>query len=84
MITTNISEFKNNVVHFLDTVNKTNESLIVSRDDNKNSIILPLSEYNSIMETLYLLSDEENAKQIRESIAQAKKGVFVNYNTIIS
>ena len=80
MITTNISEFQNNVVHYLDKINKTNESLIVSRDDNKNSIILPLSEYNSIMETLYLLSNEENAKKIRESLTHAKNGEFISFN----
>ena len=37
-------------------------------------IVMPIKEYESIMETIEILKDKEIMKQIRESELQRKKG----------
>lgn len=50
------------------------EVLIVSRSKDKNVVIISLDEYNSMQETLYLLSSENNAKRLRQAIEEMNQG----------
>ena len=43
-------------------------------DLRQNIVLLSIEEYNSLMETNYLLGSEENYKYIKESIDQYEKG----------
>ncbi len=70
----NYSELRTNLKEYLDCVEEDNETLIVKRKTGKGSVIISLEEYNSIMETLHLLSSRKNSERLRESIEQMKKG----------
>lgn len=39
--------------------------------------LVPEDEYNSLKETVYLLSSPANAKRLRESLAEARRGESV-------
>ena len=51
--------------------NETQEK-IVTRKNKKNVILISVDEYNSLIETNYLLSNEANAEHLKKSIAQHK------------
>lgn len=70
MIAANFSEFRTNLKNYLDEVEDNNETLIVKRKTGKSTVMISLDEYNSIMETVHLLSSKANADRLRESIAQ--------------
>jgi antitoxin YefM len=70
MIAANFSEFRTNLKNYLDEVEDNNETLIVKRKTGKGTVMISLDEYNSIMETVHLLSSKANADRLRESIAQ--------------
>jgi len=74
MIAANFSEFRSSLKRFLDSVEDDNETLIVKRKIGKGAVGISLEEYNSIMETLHLLSSKKNADRIYESINQVKNG----------
>jgi antitoxin YefM len=74
MIAANFSEFRSELKKFLDSVEDNNETLIVKRKTGKGSVVISLDEYNSIMETLHLLSSKKNADRLYESIEQMKAG----------
>ena len=74
MIAANFSEFRTGLKHYLDSVEDDNETLIVKRKSGKGTVVISLDEYNSIMETLHLLSSKKNANRLYESIEQMKKG----------
>ena len=42
--------------------------------DGKKYVTLPLDEWNGLKETLYLLSNPNNAKELLESIAELNAG----------
>ena len=74
MLAANFSELRTNLKEFLDKVEDNNDTLIIKRKAGKGAVMISLDEYNSIMETLHLLSSKANADRLRESIEQMKKG----------
>ena len=74
MIAANYTEFRTGLKNFLDNVEFNNETLIIKRGSGKGTVLISLDEYNSIMETLHLLSSKKNAKRLFESIVQMKTG----------
>jgi antitoxin YefM len=50
------------------------EPTIVVTESGEQVVFLPLDEYNSWKETLYLLSNPANAEHLRRSIAEAQMG----------
>ena len=74
MIAANYSEFRTALKSYLDSVEDDNETLIIKRKSGKGTVMISLDEYNSIMETLHLLSSKRNADRLYESIQQMKSG----------
>lgn len=50
------------------------EPTIIVTESGEQVVFLPLDEYNSWKETLYLLSSPANAEHLRRSIAEAQAG----------
>jgi antitoxin YefM len=50
------------------------EPTIVVTEGGDQVVFMPLDEYNSWKETLYLLANPANAEHLRKSIAEARQG----------
>ncbi len=70
----NFTEFRTNLKGFLDDVEKNNETLVIKRGTGNGAVLISLHEYNSIIETMHLLSSKVNSDRLFESIAQMKTG----------
>ena len=77
MIAANFSEFRNGLKRYLDSVEDDNETLIIKRKSGNGTVLISLQEYNSIMETMHILSSKKNADRLYESIEQMKSGKIV-------
>ena len=82
MIAANYSEFRTKLKMYLDDVEDNNETLIVKRKTGKGTVVISLDEYNSIMETVHLLSSKSNADRLYESIQQMRSGEKVSKELI--
>ena len=82
MIAANYSEFRTQLKKFLDNVEENNEILIIKRGSGKGTVMISLDEYNSIMETVHLLSSKSNADRLYESMQQMKEGKVVRKDLI--
>jgi antitoxin YefM len=82
MIVANYSEFRKELRRYLDSVENNHETLIIKRGSGKGTVLISLEEYNSIMETLHLLSSRKNAKRLFESIEQVKSGNTIHHDLI--
>lgn len=72
MIAANFTEFRSALKKYLDNVEDNNETLVVKRKSGKGAVIISLDEYNSMMETMHLLSSKKNADHLYSSIQQLK------------
>ena len=71
-----MTEARNNLKAIFDAVYNNNDEVIIHRKGKENVVEIPLSEYNSIKEANYLLSNKNNAKNLQESIKQLREGKF--------
>jgi antitoxin YefM len=82
MIAANYTEFRKDLKNYLDSVEFNNQTLIIKRGSGRGTILISLDEYNSILETLHLLSSRKNAKRLFESIEQMKIGKKAQHKLI--
>jgi antitoxin YefM len=74
-----IAKFESNLLRELDLISedKVNQ-LIIKRPKGKGNIVLiSEAEFNSMQETLYLLSSKKNREHLLESLQQLKDGKTV-------
>jgi antitoxin YefM len=82
MIAANYTEFRVDLKKFLDRVEEDNETLIIKRGSGKGTVVISLDEYNSIMETVHLLSSKANSDRLHEAIQQMKEGKVLQKDLI--
>jgi len=82
MLAANYSEFRTDLKKFLDNVEFNNETLVIKRGKGKGTVMISLDEYNSLMETVHLLSSKANADRLYESIRQMKEGNSISEELI--
>ncbi len=68
------SDLRQNLKSYLDKVYNDHDPLIITRKNNENVVLVSMDEYNSLIETNYLLSNEANAAHLKKSIAQYNSG----------
>jgi len=78
----NFTEFRTNLKQFLDDVENNNETLVIKRGAGHGAVLISLDEFNSILETVHLLSSKVNADRLYESIKQMKTGKSVRKELI--
>ncbi len=69
-----LKDAKRNLARLVEQVLADAEPRIVVTDKGEQVVVMPLDEFNSWKETLYLLSSPANAAHLRRSIAQAESG----------
>ena len=74
MFATTYSALRQNLTTVLQRVLDDRLPCVVSRRGHEDVVILPRSDWESIEETLYLLSSSNNARRLEESRAQAARG----------
>lgn len=68
------TDARNNLKSVLDNVVNDADSIIITRRDAKDAVVMSLEHYNSLMETVYLLRSPANAERLNRSIEQYKAG----------
>lgn len=74
MLTTTLSDFRNNIKKYLDRVTDNFETLIINRGKDSGVVIISLDEYNSLSSTHHELSSKINEKRLNSAIAKLKSG----------
>ncbi len=70
----NFTDLRQNLKSHMDSVYQDHEPLIVTRKDNQNVVLISLEDYNSLTETQYLLSSQNNANRLLRSLSDARSG----------
>lgn len=68
------SETRANFASALDAVIDDQEELVITRAGHEEVVMVPLREYESMRETLYLMRSPANRRHITEAIRQLEAG----------
>jgi antitoxin YefM len=71
------SKTETNLKNIIDKVCDDFDEYLITTDDNKSVIIISYDEYNSIKETMYLLSSKNNRDRLNEAIEQIENLQFI-------
>jgi antitoxin YefM len=58
----------------IDRVVNDHDATLIHRRDGENAVLLSEAAYNSMMETLYLLSNPANARRLMQSVEDDRQG----------
>jgi len=74
MRTVHFSDARNNLKAVIDQAIADHDAILITRRDAPNAVIMSQEQYDSWMETMYLLSSPANAQHLMESIEQLRRG----------
>ena len=74
MLAVNYTNLRDNMKTYMDRVTDDYETMIVTRKDNKNVVMLSEETYNNLMENVYVMGNKANYDWLMESKAQLEKG----------
>ncbi len=82
MIATNYSEVRNNLKTYCDKATKDYETIIITRKNNENVVLMSEEVYNNLMENLYIRSNLKYYQKLVESIKEVEKGNVKEHDLI--
>jgi len=77
MFSTTYTSLRKQLSGIMDKISKNREVLYITRKGHESMVMLTEADYKSMKETLYLLSNKNNARRLEESFQQAKDNDFI-------
>ena len=77
MLATNFSTVRKHFKDYCDTANRDLETVMITRKEGGNAVLMSEAVYNNLMENLFVRSNTETYSRLKESIAQLEKGQAV-------
>lgn len=78
MNTISYTSIRANLASNMDKVCQDHTPLVITRSKAKSTVLLSLEDYESIMETCYLLKSPTNAKRLKTSIQEIERMISKN------
>ena len=82
MMAVNYTQFRNEMKKYLDLVTEEYETMIVTRKENKNVVIISEESYNNLTENIHVLGDKANYDWLIESKRQLESGKVLKHDLI--
>ncbi|MBQ9764801.1 MAG: type II toxin-antitoxin system Phd/YefM family antitoxin [Lachnospiraceae bacterium] len=77
MLAVNYTNLRDNMKAYMDKVTEDYETMIVTRKNNKNVVMISEEAYNNLMENAYIMGNKANYDWLMESKAQLESGNIV-------
>lgn len=74
MLAVNYSNLRNNMKSYMDKVTDDYETMIVTRKNTKNVVMISEETYNNMLENMHLLGNQANYNWLMESKRQLEEG----------
>jgi antitoxin YefM len=74
MLHVNFTDLRNRLAHWMDRASDDRVPILITRQGHEPAVLMAQSDYDSLMETLYLKSSPRNAARLDASIAELNAG----------
>lgn len=74
MLHVSYSDLRKRLAHWMDRANDDRAPILVTRQGSEAVVMMALSQYEGMLETLHLRSSPANAQRLNESIAEFDAG----------
>lgn len=74
MLAVNYTNLRDNMKMYMDMVTDNYETMIVTRKNNKNVVMISEESYNNLMENIYVMGNKTNYDWLMKGKAQLESG----------
>ncbi|MDR1796588.1 MAG: type II toxin-antitoxin system prevent-host-death family antitoxin [Clostridiales Family XIII bacterium] len=74
MIATNYSNVRNNLAHYCNKAVQDFETVVITRKNDENVVLMSEAEYNNLMENLFVRRNPDEYKALVETIRKYEAG----------
>ena len=74
MLAVNYTNLRDNMKMYMDKITDDYETMIVTRKDNKNVVMISEESYNNLMENIYVIGNKENYDWLMKGKSQLEHG----------
>lgn len=82
MLAVNYTTLRDNMKSYMDQVTDDYETMIVTRKNNKNVVMMSEEAYNNLMENIHIMGNKANYDWLMESKEQLENGNFSSHTLI--
>lgn len=82
MLAVNYTNLRDNMKRYMDQVTDDYETMIVTRKNNKNVVILSEETYNNLMENVYVMGNKANYDWLMESRHSWKMDIVLHMSLL--
>ena len=82
MLAVNYTTLRDNMKSYMDQVTDDYETMIVTRKNNKNVVMMSEEAYNNLMENIHVMGNKTNYDWLMESKEQLENGNFSSHTLI--
>lgn len=82
MLAVNYTTLRDNMKSYMDKVTDDYETMIVTRKNNKNVVMMSEESYNNLMENIHVMGNKANYDWLMESKAQLEKGKISTHELV--
>ena len=76
MLAVNDTNLRDNMKTYMDKVTNDYETIIVTRKNNKNVVMISEESYNNLMENVFVMGNKANYDWLMKGKAQLENGQF--------
>ena len=77
------SQARNNLREIINQVCNDFDEFIITTKDKQSAVLISQEEYNSMKETIYLLSSKNNRDRLLEAVEQIENLEFIKKDVIV-
>ena len=82
MLAVNYTNFSETLKDYMDKATDDYETMIVTRKNNKNVVMISEESYNNLMENVYVMGNKSNYDWLMESKEQLESGKYTKHDLI--
>ena len=79
-----ITKAKSSLLEIIRQIEGSDEAIAITKNGVPEAVLLSMKKFEGLLETLEILSDEKAMKSIRESIKEADKGKWIDFDEVFA
>ncbi len=77
-----VSQAKNKLLDLIRRMKHKQEVVAITRDGVPSAVLLSMDQFERLMETIEILSDQKSMRSPRRSLKQSEKGKWVSHDVV--
>ena len=78
-----VSKAKSALLDLIRRIEDSDDAIAITKNGVPEAVLISMKKFRGLMETLEILSDEKAMKSIRKSVKEARKGMWLDFDSVI-